>query len=51
MEERQALLHEGSGSTAVNAFVEVVLCRTIGHKKDEYLGEIFIRKVRKLMGL
>ena len=51
MEERQALLHEGSGSTAVNALVEVVLCRTIGHKKDEYLGEIFIRKVRKLMGL
>ena len=52
-EERQALLHEGSGSAAVNAFVElvfdnsdnrfsletsdeVVLRRTIGHKKDEY---------------
>ena len=52
-EERQALLHEGSGSTAVNAFVEivfdnsdnrfslessdeVVLRRTIGHKKDEF---------------
>jgi len=30
---------------------EVVLRRTIGHKKDEYLGEIFLRKVRKLMGL
>ena len=51
MEGRQELLHERSGSTAVNAFVEVVLCRTIGHKKDEYLGEIFIRNVRKLMGL
>ena len=52
-EERQALLHEGSGSTAVNAFVEivfdnsdnrfslensdeVVLRRTVGHKKDEF---------------
>lgn len=52
-EERQALLHEGSGSAAVNAFVEivfdnsdnrfslensdeVVLRRTIGHKKDEF---------------
>jgi structural maintenance of chromosome 3 (chondroitin sulfate proteoglycan 6) len=52
-EERQALLHEGSGSTAVSAFVEivfdnsdnrfslensdeVVLRRTIGHKKDEF---------------
>lgn len=52
-EERQALLHEGSGNTAVNAFVEVVfdnsdnrfsvensdevvLRRTVGHKKDEY---------------
>lgn len=47
------MLHEGSGSTAVNAFVEivfdnsdnrfslensdeVVLRRTIGHKKDEF---------------
>jgi len=52
-EERQALLHEGSGTTAVSAFVEivfdnsdnrfslensdeVVLRRTIGHKKDEF---------------
>mmetsp|Transcript_849 Transcript_849/g.1833 ORF Transcript_849/g.1833 Transcript_849/m.1833 type:complete len:1275 (-) Transcript_849:125-3949(-) len=52
-EERQSLLHEGSGSAAVNAFVEivfdnsdnrfslensdeVVLRRTIGHKKDEF---------------
>ncbi|KAL7490281.1 hypothetical protein ACHAW6_016054 [Cyclotella cf. meneghiniana] len=51
-EERQALLHEGSGSAAVSAFVEivfdnsdnrfsldadeVVLRRTIGHKKDEF---------------
>eukprot|EP00559_Dactyliosolen_fragilissimus_P001253 CAMPEP_0184864430 /NCGR_PEP_ID=MMETSP0580-20130426/14928_1 /TAXON_ID=1118495 /ORGANISM="Dactyliosolen fragilissimus" /LENGTH=1284 /DNA_ID=CAMNT_0027363219 /DNA_START=16 /DNA_END=3870 /DNA_ORIENTATION=- len=52
-EERQALLHEGSGSAAVNAFVEVVfdnsdgrmslensdevvLRRTVGHKKDEF---------------
>mmetsp|Transcript_10802 Transcript_10802/g.19558 ORF Transcript_10802/g.19558 Transcript_10802/m.19558 type:complete len:1083 (-) Transcript_10802:860-4108(-) len=52
-EERQALLHEGSGHTAVNAFVEivfdnsdnrfsvehsdeVVLRRTVGHKKDEF---------------
>ena len=54
-EERQALLHEGSGAAAVNAFVEivfdnsdnrfniesttsdeVVLRRTIGHKKDEF---------------
>lgn len=52
-EERQALLHEGSGTTAVNAFVEivfdnsdhrfslensdeVVLRRTVGHKKDEF---------------
>jgi structural maintenance of chromosome 3 (chondroitin sulfate proteoglycan 6) len=51
-EERQALLYEGSGSAAVNAFVEivfdnsdhrfalensdeVVLRRTIGHKKGE----------------
>ncbi|KAL7538031.1 hypothetical protein ACHAXR_008232 [Thalassiosira sp. AJA248-18] len=53
LEERQSLLHEGSGSAAVNAFVElvfdnsdnrfslensdeVVLRRTIGHKKDEF---------------
>mmetsp|Transcript_5649 Transcript_5649/g.13688 ORF Transcript_5649/g.13688 Transcript_5649/m.13688 type:complete len:1297 (+) Transcript_5649:271-4161(+) len=51
-EERQALLHEGSGSAAVNAFVElvfdnsdqrfnidgdeVVLRRTVGSKKDEF---------------
>ena len=52
-EERQALLHEGSGSAAVSSFVEVVfdnsdnrfslensdevvLRRTIGHKKDEF---------------
>mmetsp|Transcript_7407 Transcript_7407/g.16416 ORF Transcript_7407/g.16416 Transcript_7407/m.16416 type:complete len:1281 (-) Transcript_7407:159-4001(-) len=52
-EERQSLLHEGSGSAAVNSFVEivfdnsdnrfslensdeVVLRRTIGHKKDEF---------------
>lgn len=51
-EERQALLHEGSGAAAVNAFVEivfdnsdnrfslesdeVVLRRTVGHKKDEF---------------
>jgi len=51
-EERQALLHEGSGSAAVNAFVElvfdnsdgrlsvesdeVIVRRTVGHKKDEY---------------
>ena len=51
-EERSALLHEGSGSAAVSAFVEivfdnsdgrfsldadeVVLRRTIGHKKDEF---------------
>ncbi|KAL3823137.1 hypothetical protein ACHAXA_010393 [Cyclostephanos tholiformis] len=52
-EERQSLLHEGSGSAAVNAFVEivfdnsdnrfslensdeVVVRRTIGHKKDEF---------------
>jgi len=55
-EDRQALLHEGSGSAAVNAFVElvfdnsdgrfsidssatsdeVVLRRTVGHKKDEF---------------
>lgn len=51
-EERQQLLHEGSGSAAVNAFVEivfdnsdhrfavegdtVVLRRTIGLKKDEF---------------
>uniref|UniRef100_A0A7S4I268 Structural maintenance of chromosomes protein n=1 Tax=Odontella aurita TaxID=265563 RepID=A0A7S4I268_9STRA len=52
-EERQALLHEGSGQAAVNAFVEVVfdnsdnrfsmensdevvLRRTVGHKKDEF---------------
>jgi len=53
-EERQSLLHEGSGSAAVSAFVEivfdnsdgrfntesasdeVVLRRTVGHKKDEF---------------
>lgn len=51
-EERQALLHEGAGSTAVNAFCElvfdnsdgrlsvdsdeVVVRRTIGLKKDEF---------------
>ncbi|GAM82743.1 hypothetical protein ANO11243_007290 [Dothideomycetidae sp. 11243] len=51
-EERQALLHEGSGSATMTAFVEVVfdnqdrrfpngsdeliLRRTIGQKKDEY---------------
>jgi len=55
-EDRQSLLHEGSGSAAVNAFVEiifdnsdnrfsidssstsdeVVLRRTVGHKKDEF---------------
>lgn len=51
-EERQALLHEGSGSAAVNAFVEivfdnsdnrfsiesdeVVIRRTVGSKKDEF---------------
>lgn len=51
-EERQALLHEGSGPTTLSAFVEilfdnsdgrfptgkeeVVLRRTIGLKKDEY---------------
>jgi len=55
-EHRQSLLHEGSGSAAVNAFVEiifdnsdnrfsidssstsdeVVLRRTVGHKKDEF---------------
>jgi len=55
-EERQSLLHEGSGAAAVNAFVEivfdnsdnrfsidssstsdeVVLRRTVGHKKDEF---------------
>mmetsp|Transcript_23887 Transcript_23887/g.34260 ORF Transcript_23887/g.34260 Transcript_23887/m.34260 type:complete len:1231 (-) Transcript_23887:592-4284(-) len=57
-EERQALLHEGAGSTAVNAFCEivfdnsdgrlsvdsdeVVLRRTIGLKKDEF----FIQRKR-----
>ncbi|KAF4548310.1 Chromosome segregation protein sudA-like protein [Elsinoe fawcettii] len=51
-EERQALLHEGSGSATMTAFVEVIfdnkdrrfpngsdeliLRRTIGQKKDEY---------------
>ena len=51
-EERQALLHEGSGSAVMSAYVEVifdnsddrfptgnkevVLRRTIGLKKDEY---------------
>ena len=51
-EERQALLHEGSGSAVVSAYVEiifdntdkrfsepgdeVVIRRTIGQKKDEY---------------
>ena len=51
-EERQALLHEGSGSAVMSAYVEiifdnsddrfhtghpeVILRRTIGHKKDEY---------------
>ncbi|KAH0303050.1 putative chromosome segregation protein SudA, partial [Aureobasidium melanogenum] len=51
-EERQALLHEGSGSAVMSAYVEVifdntdgrfptgreelVLRRTIGQKKDEY---------------
>ena len=51
-EERQALLHEGSGSSAISAYVEmtfdnqdnrfptgkpeVILRRTIGLKKDEY---------------
>ncbi|KAJ1678075.1 Structural maintenance of chromosomes protein 3, partial [Spiromyces aspiralis] len=52
-EERQALLHEGSGPATMSAFVEIVfdnsdnrfptgkdetvIRRTIGLKKDEYL--------------
>ncbi|KAF2868239.1 RecF/RecN/SMC [Massariosphaeria phaeospora] len=35
-EERQALLHEGSGSAVMSAYVEFYLRRTIGAKKDEY---------------
>ena len=66
-EERQALLHEGSGAAAVNAFVEVfdnadnrfslensdevVLRRTVGHKKDEFFLQRKRATKNKVMSL
>jgi len=72
-EERQSLLHEGSGTAAVNAFVEivfdnsdgrfsvestsstsadeVVLRRTVGHKKDEFFLQRKRATKNEVMGL
>ncbi|ORY69792.1 RecF/RecN/SMC [Pseudomassariella vexata] len=66
-EERQALLHEGSGSAVMSAYVEVifdnsderfptgnkevVLRRTIGLKKDEYSVDKKVQTRKEVMSL
>ena len=43
-EERQALLHEGSGSAAVNAFVEVVFDNSDNRFSLENSDEVVLRR-------
>eukprot|EP00537_Pseudo-nitzschia_pungens_P008168 CAMPEP_0172361260 /NCGR_PEP_ID=MMETSP1060-20121228/5117_1 /TAXON_ID=37318 /ORGANISM="Pseudo-nitzschia pungens, Strain cf. cingulata" /LENGTH=1286 /DNA_ID=CAMNT_0013083473 /DNA_START=670 /DNA_END=4530 /DNA_ORIENTATION=+ len=43
-EERQALLHEGSGSAAVNAFVEVVFDNSDNRFSLEHSDEVVLRR-------
>jgi len=43
-EERQALLHEGSGSAAVNAFVEVVFDNSDNRFSMEHSDEVVLRR-------
>eukprot|EP00980_Cylindrotheca_fusiformis_P008943 scaffold1909_cov130-Cylindrotheca_fusiformis.AAC.10 len=43
-EERQALLHEGSGSAAVNAFVEIVFDNSDNRFSLEHSDEVVLRR-------
>lgn len=44
-EERQALLHEGSGSAAVNAFVEIVFDNSDNRFSMEHSDEVVLRRI------